>query len=183
MKNNIKRRDRYINSSLERAKKASNVHELRMCLSILLVNRLGCTAKESAEIIGVGLRTLPRLREEFAAISVGKKLARENWGGRRHSYLSEEEENKFILPFAEKAKTGELVITASIGAAFEQKIGKKVPLSTISRLLARHQWRKLEPEPCHPKEDKAAQEEFKKKALPKKWGRPPVFWFPPVRAG
>lgn len=59
MKDNIKRKDRYINSALERAKKASNVHELRMCLSILLVNRLGCTAKESAEIIGVGLRTLP----------------------------------------------------------------------------------------------------------------------------
>lgn len=178
---NLKRTDRFVEPALKQVRNASDVHDMRMCLSILLVNQLRCTTEESAKIMGVSAPTICRLRKEFVKSPTGKGLARENWGGRRHSYLNLEEEKEFLSSFIEKAKAGELVIIASIHAAFEQRIGKEVPPSTIIRLLERHRWRKIEPEPRHPDEDKVAQQDFKKKASPKRLGRPPIFWLAPDR--
>ena len=93
--------------------------------------------------------------------------------------MSEKEEKEFLAPFIETAKAGGLVVISSIQAAFEEKIGREVPPSTITRLLERHRWRKIEPEPRHPDEDKAAQEAFKKKDSRKRLGRQPVTLLPP----
>lgn len=160
-------------------KTASDVHEIRMGLAILLVNQQHCTVEESAELMGVSAPTVCRLRKEFQADITGKRLPREDWGGRRRSYLNEKEEKEFLSPFIEKARAGELVVVSAIQSAFEQRVGKEVPSSTITRLLERHRWRKLEPEPRHPDEDKVSQEAFKKKAFPKRLGRLPVFLSPP----
>lgn len=179
MPQNLKKTDRYIKPALEHVKTASDAHEIRMGLAILLVNQQHCTVEESAELIGVSAPTVCRLRKEFQAGIAGKRLLRENWGGRRHSYLNEKEEKEFLSPFVERAKAGELVVVSAIQSAFEQRVGKEVPPSTITRLLERHRWRKIEPEPRHPEEDKAAQEAFKKKVFPKRLGRPLVFLSPP----
>ena len=179
MPQNLKKTDRLIEPALEQVKAASDVHEMRMGLAILLVNQLGCTVEESAEFIGVSTPTVSRLRKEFQDVVAGKTLSREDWGGRRRSYLSDMEEEKFLSPFVERAKAGEFVVVSSIQSAFEQKVEKVVPPSTITRLLDRHGWRKIEPERRHPDEDKAAQEAFKKKAFPKRLGRRPAFLLPP----
>ena len=183
MPNNLKATDQYARSALKQVKGVSDVYEIRKCLAILLVNKLRCTIEDAAEIIGVSARTLCRLRKEFQNVAIGKKSAREDWGGRRNSFLSMEEETSFLSPFVEKAKAGELVIIASLQESFEHKVGKEVPASTITRLLDRHRWRKIEPEPRHPDEDKAAQEAFKKRGLPKRLGRPLTFWLPPDLCG
>jgi hypothetical protein len=43
-----------------------------------------------------------------------------------------------------------------------ERLGRSIPLSTTYRLLARHGWRKIQPDTKHPKSDPAVQEEFKK---------------------
>ena len=83
-------------------------------------------------------------------------------GGRRNEYLSLEEERAFLAPFITRAETGEFVTIREIYRAFEKRVASTVAASTIYRLLARHNWRKVMPRPEHPKADRVAQEAFKK---------------------
>lgn len=83
-------------------------------------------------------------------------------GGRRHEYLSLEEEKQFLAPFFARAESGEIATTIEVKLAFEARIGHEVEESTIYRLLDRHGWRKLMPRPKHPKGNKEEQEHFKK---------------------
>lgn len=179
MARNLNVTNRYVKSALEQVKTASDVHEIRKCLSIVLVNELRCTVEQTGKVLGISVPTVSRLRKEFQNVASGQASTRDDWGGRRNSYLNMEEEKEFLAPFIEKAQAGELVIIASIQEGFENRIGNEVPASTITRLLKRHRWRKLEPEPHHPDEDKFAQEVFKKKRFPKNFGRPRDIWLPP----
>lgn len=179
MARNLNTTDRFVRSALEHMKTVSDVHDMRKCLSIVLVNNLRCSVKQTATMLGVSVPTVSRLREEFQVVPPGKRSARDAWGGRRRAHMSAEEEKQLLAPFVEKARAGELVIISSIQEAFERRIGKDVPASTITRLLDRHRWRKLEPEPRHPDEDKAAQEAFKKKSSQRNLGRPKDSWLPP----
>jgi len=181
MPHNLTKTDPFVSLAQEQAKEAPDVHSLRRCMSIILVNKLRCTLEEAGSMMGVSAPTVTRLRKEFQNVSAGESCPRLDWGGRRRSFMSFEDEKTFLSGFTERASAGELVIAATIREAFEQRIGKKVPKSTVARLLDRHRWRKLEPEPHHPDEDKAAQEAFKKKGSPRKSGRPPALWLPPGR--
>jgi len=55
-----------------------------------------------------------------------------------------------------------------IHAALVERLGHDTPMSTTYRLLARHGWRKVQPDTKHPKSDPASQDEFKKNS-PKQW--------------
>lgn len=83
-------------------------------------------------------------------------------GGRRHEYLTLEEEQEFLAPFFTRAESGELTTAAQIKLAFEKQVGHEVDKSTIYRLLHRHEWHKLVPRPRHPQANQEAQEQFKK---------------------
>src|SRR6266446_10792955 len=83
-------------------------------------------------------------------------------GGRRHEYLTLEEEQQFLAPFFARAQTGEIATVREIWQAFEARVGHQVDDSTIYRLLDRHGWRKLMPRPRHPQADPQVQEQFKK---------------------
>ena len=63
-----------------------------------------------------------------------------------------------LLFVAIESETG----ISRVKAAYEQILGRKVPKSTVYRMLARHGWRKVMPRPRHPKADASAQAEFKK---------------------
>jgi transposase len=86
-------------------------------------------------------------------------------GGRRHEYLSQDEEAAFLAPFLEHAAQGKIVTAKLIQEAFEQRLGHDVDESTIYRLLQRHRWRKVMPRPIHPEADPTAQEAFKKTSV------------------
>ena len=86
-------------------------------------------------------------------------------GGRRHAYLSKDEEAAVLAPFLERAAHGEIVTAKVIRLAFEQHVGHEVDESTIYRLLARQQWRTVVPRPHHPEADLPAQEAFKKTSV------------------
>ena len=92
---------------------------------------------------------------EAALLTPGK-------GGRRHCYLSREQEKQLIERFKTKAVKGHIATAKQIKLAYEQQVGHQVHQTTIYRLLKRHQGHKIVPRPSHPKEDLQAQEEFKK---------------------
>ena len=50
-------------------------------------------------------------------------------------------------------------------ASLEERLGQPFAASTVFRILARHGWRKVELDRCHPKRDAQVQEEFRKKSL------------------
>jgi transposase len=83
-------------------------------------------------------------------------------GGRRHQYLTLQEEVQFLAPFFAQAESGKIATVAQIQQVFEERIRHEVDDSTIYRLLNRHGWRKLMPRPRHPKADPQEQEQFKK---------------------
>lgn len=127
-------------------------------------------AQEIALHIGVSVTTVHRIislynRQGAAALETPGK------GGRRHQYLTLQEEKIFLTPFFVQAESGEIATVAQIQSAFEAKIGHEVDDSTIYRLLNRHGWRKLMPRAKHPKADPQDQEQFKKNFL-RWWKRP-----------
>lgn len=83
-------------------------------------------------------------------------------GGRRHQYLTLEEEQAFLAPFFSRAAKGEIATAGEIKHAFEARIGQEVEESTIYRLLSRHGWRKPMPRPVHPQANPEVQAQFKK---------------------
>jgi transposase len=76
--------------------------------------------------------------------------------------MSVEQERALLAPFFEQAKAGGILVAAPLKAAYEQALGRKVPNSTVYRLLARHGWRKIAPRPRHPKADPERQAGWKK---------------------
>ena len=99
-------------------------------------------------------------------------LQKDLWGGRRHCSMTIEEEREFLAQWIEKATIGGVLTVPPIHAALMKRLGRDIPMSTTYRLLARHNWRKVQPDTKHPKSDPAVQDEFKKKS-PKRW-QPPV---------
>lgn len=65
-------------------------------------------------------------------------------------------------PFFEQAQGGGVLVVNTIKHALEQRLDRKVALSSVYNLLHRHGWRKLAPDKRHPKTDVAAQEQWKK---------------------
>jgi hypothetical protein len=72
-------------------------------------------------------------------------------GGRYYQNLSLEEERQLLQEFLPQSEKGGILEVSRVKAAYEQVLGRKVPKSTIYRMLARHGWRKVVPRPCHPK--------------------------------
>jgi transposase len=94
-------------------------------------------------------------REGLAGVLRGK------FGGNRRN-LSFETEETLLKPFLEAAEAGQILVVKDIHRAYEELLGRSVPNSTIYRLLARHNWRKVMPRPRHPKADPEEQEAYKK---------------------
>jgi transposase len=118
-------------------------------------------AEEIALHTGVSATTVHRVISTYNRLGP-TALETPGKGGRRHQYLTLQEEKAFLAPFFAQAQSGEIATVAQIQAAYEAKVGHEVDDSTIYRLLNRHGWRKLMPRPRHPQADLAAQEQFKK---------------------
>ena len=86
-------------------------------------------------------------------------------GGRYRENMSFEREVQFLEPFEKKSQTGSIAVVSEIKKAYEAEVGKEVSESTIYRLLARHEFRKIVPYKRHKKADIEAQEAFKKTSL------------------
>ncbi len=149
--------------------KATTAMELRKALSVLLVAELGLEASQASEILGISPRTVFRNRD---SVRHQDERRRNTWGGRRHYRMTIEEERDFLRTWEDKANAGGVLSVPPIHAALVERLGRSIPMSTTYRLLARHGWRKVQPDTKHPKSQPIAQEEFKKNSPG--WWRPPA---------
>lgn len=154
------------------ARKTKNTRELRTAMTVLIPGVCGVNNATTARVLGVGVATVVRMQREIRSEVAGGKKAKGRWGGRRRQHLTEEQERKFLEAWIEKAEKGGVLVVPPIHAALEERLGHPINASTVYRLLARHGWRKVAPDTCHPKRDPDAQEDFKKNSL-KRWQRLP----------
>jgi transposase len=149
--------------------RAATATELRKALSVLLVAEAGLDAGQASDLLGVSERTFFRHRDDIRNQDKGK---RNTWGGRRRYCMTVEEEREFLRDWEARANEGGVLSVPPIHAALVERLGRSIPISTTYRLLARHGWRKVQPDTKHPKSDPKIQEEFKKNSL--RWWRPSV---------
>jgi transposase len=118
-------------------------------------------AEEIARHTGVSVTTVRRVISTYNRFGLAA-IETPGTGGRRHQYMTLEQERAFLQPFFARAESGEIVPAEHIQQAFEAEVKHRVHLSTIYRLLDRHGWRKLVPRPRHPKANAGEQAIFKK---------------------
>ena len=146
---------------------ATDASQLRAAQAILLPALAHTTLEQTAALLGVGRASVPRLQHRFRQ---GLQLARSSrsWGGRRRALMTAEEEKAFLAPWVEQARTAGMLVVSPLRAALAEKLGRKVAPSVVYRLFARQGWRKVAPDPRHPKSDPVAQAEWKKN-FRKRW--------------
>jgi transposase len=152
--------------------KAETARDLRLGLSVLIPGICGASNADACDILGISKASIVRMQKVIRDQVAGKSKTKASWGGRRRGHLSLEQEKKFLEPWVETAERGGVLVVPPIHVAYEAQIGRKVAASTIYRMLARHGWRKVAPDTCHPKRDVEAQEEFKKNST-KRWRKQP----------
>jgi len=124
---------------------------------------LGLSATQVATAIGWHVGSVRKLQARYLreGEAVLKGTGR---GGRYYQNLTLEEERQLLQEFLAQSEKGGILEVSRVKAAYEKVLGRKVPKSTIYRMLARHGWRKVVPRPRHPKSDAATQAAFKKTA-------------------
>ena len=121
----------------------------------------GMSSDQVAQAVGFSPATVKKLWSQY--FSGGEEvLIGQGRGGRHRANLSLEEEEKLLGHFFDKAKTGGVLVVNEVKAANEEAVGRRVPKSTVYRMLASHGWRKIAPRPRHPKADPRKLEAFKK---------------------
>ena len=148
-------------AALTAVKITGDARELRQAQAVLLAHH-GLSLEETGRIIGRSRATVGRMLAESRRRIEEPDRPRRQWGGRRRQNMGVEEETTFLSPFVSETERGGVLVVAPIKAAYERAIGRRVPDSTVYRLLARHGWRKLAPRPRHPKSDPEKQEAWKK---------------------
>jgi hypothetical protein len=149
----------------ERLKHAKTRSEYQRVLCVFLRATTDLNPEQIAEILSWNIGTVRRIQSEY--IRKGDSIfCISDRGGRHNQHLTIKEEDRFLAPFIKAAQVGGVIVATDIKQKYEELVGRKVPKSTIYRLLARHDWRQIVPKPRHPKADPIVQETFKK-TLPK----------------
>jgi transposase len=148
-------------SLAELLRKVKTKEEFQRIQCVWLRASLELNSHQVAVAIGWHPNSVKKLQAQYlrhgeAVLQLSKS------GGRYRQNMTLEEEGVFLAPFFEKAKTGGVIVATEIKVAYEDKVGHRVPKSTIYRMLARHGWRKISPRPRHPKKDASLEFEFKK---------------------
>ena len=118
-------------------------------------------AKAIALRFGVSLFTVRDLIEAYNRQGP-EALETPGKGQRQRAYLSVEEEQRVLFPFLEASQAGHIGTVGVIKTALESRIGHPIATSTVYRMVARHQWRKVVPRPRNPRSSGEEQETFKK---------------------
>ena len=154
--------ERLVRSARQVVKQTQDIREFRQALAVLMPAELNMTLEQTARVLGVGRATVSRLQSGFRRRRDTCGGIRRDWGGRRRALMSEVEEREFLLPWAERAQAGGVLVLSPIRTALSQRLGRKVATSVVYRFLARHGWRKVAPDIRHPKSDPQIQEDLEK---------------------
>ncbi|NOY81631.1 MAG: helix-turn-helix domain-containing protein [Kiritimatiellaeota bacterium] len=142
-------------------REASSAEEHRRRMVIWLTHFRRWHAREIAEMVGVSVQAVWKWvgqynRHGFAG------LIRRGRGGRRWSYLSEDQERDLLHSLEERTQRGDILTAKQILPLACQAAGRKVSLGYVYALLHRHDWRKLGPRPHHANSDPEVRKRFNK---------------------
>src|SRR5712692_2915998 len=103
-------------------------------------------AEEIARDTGVSVTTVRRVISTYNRLGLAA-IETPGKGGRRHEYMSLEQERSFLQPFFARAAHGEIATAEDIQRAFEAEVKHEVHITSIYRLLDRHGWRNRRAQP------------------------------------
>ena len=150
---------------------AQTAKDLRKALAVLLPANLGVSQERAAEVLGIGVATVKRYQGAAYRQAHGLGEPPPGGGGRRNETIPLELEKDFLALWAQRAETGGIVLVQQLREDLQRQAGRRIPMYTMYRILARHGWRKVAPDTKHPKGDPTAREAFKKTSAPR--------WLPP----
>jgi len=148
-------------AEVKKAYKASkNTREQTRLLCLRLRIEKSYPSRQIAEIVDCSEGLVKKVISDYGREGLSS-IMRGTFGG-NHRNLSYAEEEALLEPFLREAKKGQILIVTDIHRAYEAAVGRTVPLSTVYRMLDRHNWRKVMPRPRHPKANPEEQEAYKK---------------------
>jgi len=112
-------------------------YKRRMAIWLTLTGRL--SASKVAEILGVSDQAVWLWLRQFNSLGP-KGLERKGRGGRRWGFMTLQQEADLLKPLIRRARTGGVPKTLEIKRLVEQKLGRKVSVPYVYRLLHRHRW-------------------------------------------
>ena len=154
--------ERVVNQARHVVANTQDADELRRALCVVLVALGGLSCEATGEVLGMGVATVGRHQRDMRTRGETPAESRPRWGGRRRESLPLAEEVSFLEPWAKEAESGAVLVVPPIHKALEDRLGHPVAATTVYRMLARHGWRKVQPEPHHPNRNPEAQEAYKK---------------------
>ena len=160
-----------VHRARQQVETAQTADEIKRALAVILPAELGVTQVRAAHVLGIGLATLKRYQTGAFLEANNKRPQRRPRGGRHNETISLDVERDFLGQWAQQASDGGIVVVTQLREALQRRVGAKIPLYTMYRMLARHGWRKVAPDTRHPKSDPAAQQAYKKSSH--------AYWVPP----
>lgn len=141
----------------EKMKEAKKVSAYRRLEALALLAE-GKTPVEIAQITKHNERHVRQLGNRYNKEGL-EALAKDGRIGGNHRIMSEEDSEKFLRQFEERAQSGQMITIEEIAKKLDEATGKKrESLSTAYYFLHRNSWRKVMPRSKHPK--KASEEEI-----------------------
>ena len=151
-----------LDDALRALASATTIEQLRQAQAVVLPLQYGMSLEQTAQAIGLSKGWACRLRNKFiTGEAVGDK-GKSVRGGRHRENFTPEREAELLKPFLESAGVGGILVVGQIKPQLEAALGRKMALSSVYKLLHRHNWRKLAPDKRHPQSDPVAQEDWKK---------------------
>lgn len=126
----------------------------------LYLRQHGASSKDIAAVLALSSVSVKRVWGDYRKRGE-EGILQDRRGGRYRENMTEKEEHEFLDPFFKKASSGGVLIANEIQRAYEKKLKRPVPKSTIYGMLHRHGWRKIIPRPSHPKGNESAREIFR----------------------
>ena len=148
------------NEIKEAYKKSKDTSEQKRLMCIKLRVEKGLGSKEIAEITEYSDSHVRRIISKYGRAGIQGLTKKVQAGNRRN--LSKEEERGILEPFEKMARAGKVLEVKEIRKSYEAAVGREVSASTIYRMLARQEWRKIMPRPKHPKSKPDEIEAYKK---------------------
>ena len=142
---------------------AKTADELRAAQAVVLPLELGLSLAQTAKAIGRSVGATCNLRTRYCKVARHEREApRPKRALRNRANTTLEREAQILDDVLSEAMHGGVVIVPPLKEKIEKRLGKKVALSTIYRMLARNGWRKLAPDTAHPQGNAAARDDWKK---------------------
>ena len=108
-------------------------------LAVWLTGTSRLHANRVADALGVSTAAVWVWIRQYNALGP-EGLDRKGRGGRRWGYLTPSQEAKLLEPFLRLARAGRPAPGARVRRAVEAKLGRRVSMSYVYRLLHRHGW-------------------------------------------